>query len=256
MRPKPSKPGFLKDSSHRKFKSRPRCPETSESRRGADGCPDRGEAGRGVNQTPLHPIPPRDVVTPSPEYYTQSRDRIAQSRNHALRARAPLRRRTDQDTRRAAHGWRRCAEDRTAAEPRRGAERARRCPKAGRTQRRTPQRQREPRRRAEAQRRRDAPRTAEADADAPTHPRTHAREERRRTHEEGRRGGKDARTLFTAIDNRPARTALETALNRATEGDALRGGLLSLARCTAARRPESPHFDTLKNFFANRAKKC
>lgn len=103
----------------------------------------------------------------------------------------------------------------------------------------------------EAQRHRDAPRTADADA----HPRTHAREERRRRREKGRRWGKDARRLYTAMNNHPARNALETALNRATEGDALRGGSLSLARVEAQNPPESPHTDTPKKFFCESYKK-
>lgn len=88
-----------------------------------------------------------------------------------------------------------------------------------------------------------------------THPRTHAREERRRSREKGRRGGEDARRLYTAINNRPARNALETASNRATEAHTLRGGVLSLAKVEAQNPPESPHTDTPKKFFCESCEK-
>lgn len=140
-----------------------------------------------------------------------------------------------------------------AAEPRRGAERARRCPTAGETQKRAPQRQREPRRRAEAQRRTTDGRRRRRRRH--THPRTHAREERRRSHEKGRRGGKDARRLYTAINNRPTPTALETALNRATEGERLREGIYHGLKRTATAAPNRHTPTPPKNFFANRAKK-
>lgn len=88
-----------------------------------------------------------------------------------------------------------------------------------------------------------------------THPRTHAREERRRSREKGRRGGEDARRLYTAINNRPARNALETASNRATEAHTLRGGVLSLARVEAQNPPENRPEKFFLKMSRNRAKK-
>lgn len=140
---------------------------------------------RGVKQTPLHPIPPRDGVTPSPEYRTQSRDRIDQSRNHALRARAPLRRRsaeTPAEARTVARGGTDGGRTETHAEPPQRAAEPRRASQRGREGAQMPEGGRDAETRpAEAERATETRRDAEThhgrqrQTQTQTHPPTHTR---------------------------------------------------------------------------------
>ena len=128
-----------------------------------------------------------------------------------------------QDTRRGAHGWRRCTEGRrteTHAEPRRASQRGR-----------------------------EGAQMPEGGTDAETRPqRLTARHNAPQCPQRLLHG-------YKAIIARLEGVALKMALNSIVEGVTLRGDPLLLWLGEATKPPESPHTDTPKKFFCESCKK-